>query len=63
MFDLLNTLNTYPLITLDVSKSNLVFDTTTSLNANNAFYHSLPVVKLSYPEPFVASASFMHYDL
>jgi hypothetical protein len=35
-----------------------------NLNKTTAIYHySIPTVKLAYPEPFIASASFMHSDL
>ena len=32
-------------------------------NTMTIYHHSIPNVKLAYPEPFIASASFMHSDL
>lgn len=32
-------------------------------NVKTIYHYSIPNVKLAYPEPFVASASFMHFDL
>ncbi len=32
-------------------------------NLVSTYHYSIPNVKLSYPEPFTASASFMHADL
>lgn len=32
-------------------------------NVKTIYHYSIPNVKLSYPEPFIASASFMHTDI
>ena len=32
-------------------------------NVKSIYHYSIPNTKLAYPEPFVASASFMHTDL
>ena len=32
-------------------------------NITSIYHYSIPNVKLSYPEPFIASPSFMHTDL
>ena len=32
-------------------------------NVTSIYHYSIPNVKLSYPEPFIASPSFMHTDL
>ena len=32
-------------------------------NVKSIYHYSIPNTRLSYPEPFVASASFMHSDL
>lgn len=32
-------------------------------NLTSIYHYSIPTVKLYYPEPFIASASFMHFDL
>jgi hypothetical protein len=32
-------------------------------NIKTIYHYSIPNVKLSYPEPFIASASFMHTDI
>lgn len=32
-------------------------------NLKNIYHYSIPTVKLFYPEPFIAAASFMHSDL
>jgi hypothetical protein len=32
-------------------------------NAKSIYHYSIPNTKLAYPEPFIASASFMHSDL
>jgi hypothetical protein len=32
-------------------------------NINAVYHYSIPNVKLMYPEPFIASPSFMHNDL
>lgn len=32
-------------------------------NIKTIYHYSIPNTKLAYPEPFVASASFMHFDL
>jgi hypothetical protein len=32
-------------------------------NVTSLYQYSIPTTKLAYPEPFVASASFMHSDL
>lgn len=32
-------------------------------NVTSVYHYSIPNVKLSYPEPFIASPSFMHSDL
>lgn len=32
-------------------------------NINSVYHYSVPNAKLAYPEPFIASASFMHSDL
>lgn len=32
-------------------------------NITSIYHYSIPNVKLSYPEPFIASPSFMHSDL
>ncbi len=32
-------------------------------NLETVYHYSIPNVKLSYPEPYIASASFMHSDL
>jgi hypothetical protein len=37
------------------------FDNLTSITA--VYHYSIPTTKLAYPEPFIASASFMHSDL
>jgi len=32
-------------------------------NVKSVYHYSVPNTRLSYPEPFIASASFMHSDL
>jgi hypothetical protein len=32
-------------------------------NLKTIYHYSIPNTKLSYPEPFIASASFMHNDI
>jgi hypothetical protein len=32
-------------------------------NIKTIYHYSIPNVRLSYPEPFIASASFMHNDI
>jgi hypothetical protein len=32
-------------------------------NITSVYHYSIPNTKLAYPEPFIASASFMHTDL
>ena len=32
-------------------------------NITSVYHYSIPNVKLAYPEPFIASPSFMHTDL
>lgn len=32
-------------------------------NIKSVYHYSIPNTKLSYPEPFIASATFMHSDL
>lgn len=32
-------------------------------NLKTTYHYSIPNVRLSYPEPFIASASFIHSDL
>ena len=32
-------------------------------NVSSVYHYSIPNVKLAYPEPFIASPSFMHTDL
>ena len=32
-------------------------------NVQTVYHYSIPTTKLFYPEPFIASASFMHSDL
>ena len=38
-------------------------DTSLLLQTSSALQFSIPNVKLSYPEPFLASPSYMHTDL
>jgi len=32
-------------------------------NLDSIYHYSVPNIKLFYPEPFIASASFMHSDI
>ena len=55
---LTNTFNTPELVTFNLQ------DQTNNTHALQAIYHySIPTVKLFYPEPFIAAASFMHTDI
>lgn len=63
VYNITTLLTTYPLVTLSPSLQTVVCNPATLLHSVLAYHYSLPTVRLSYPEPFIASASFMHYDL
>ena len=55
--ELLTQINNY-ITDLRVSDSAATYDKLTSI-----YHYSIPTTRLMYPEPFLASPSFMHYDL
>ena len=61
--DLLNPLATHDYIEqfLDNVEDLSYFNNLENIQA--IYHYSIPTTKLAYPEPFVASASFMHSDL
>ena len=46
---------------LDTNAESLI--STNFDNIQTIYHYSIPNTKLFYPEPFIASASFMHSDL
>lgn len=53
------------MLVLDINNYN-ISENALSLNYENpviTYHYSIPITKLAYPEPFIASASLMHSDL
>lgn len=46
-----------------INQTEEIFNYSNVENIQAIYHYSIPNVKLSYPEPFIASASFMHSDL
>jgi hypothetical protein len=49
--------------TISTDASNLHTLAPETANLTSVYHYSIPNVKLMYPEPFLSSASFMHFDL
>jgi hypothetical protein len=46
-----------------INQTEDVFSFNNADNLQSIYHYSIPNTKLFYPEPFIASASFMHSDL
>lgn len=46
-----------------INQTEEIFSYANTENIQSIYHYSIPNTKLSYPEPFIASASFMHSDL
>ena len=58
-----NTLNSDNELLPFVTDLNLLPSFNNTENIASLYHYSIPTTKLAYPEPFIASASFMHSDL
>lgn len=67
-FSYLLNFNYFYLFFMDINEftfSQTQFNSTVNLNVENMrgiYHYSIPVTKFYYPEPFIASPSFLHYD-